>query len=369
MKILPILLILLLFLGANFYLFFRLWQMMPPSMPARVALVAFAVVAVSSFFVSFLLEDTVPASVMSFLYKLGTAWIFIFLYLLMTVLLLDLLKLTHLLPLDKFLHANWVGFISVVGFVAVVMTIANIRYQNKDRVELNLSLNKQGAGTGNVPLKVVMISDVHLGYGIGKKEFGKWVELINAENPDLILIAGDLIDNSVKPLYDQQMQEELGMLRSTYGVYACAGNHEYIANLQKSMEFLKGTNVTLLRDSAQLIDNRFYVLGRDDRMNPNRRSIAELTEGLDRSKPILMLDHQPYHLEEAEQNGIDLQLSGHTHRGQVWPVNWITDMLYEVSHGYKQKGNSHIYVSSGLGLWGGKFRIGSRSEYVVLNLQ
>jgi predicted MPP superfamily phosphohydrolase len=83
---------------------------------------------------------------------------------------------------------------------------------------------------------------------------------------------------------------------------------------------------------------------------------------------IILLDHQPYHLEEAEQNGVDLQLSGHTHRGQIFPINLVTDRVYEKSHGYLRKGNSHIYVTSGIGLWGGKFRIGTQSEYLVMEM-
>jgi predicted MPP superfamily phosphohydrolase len=97
--------------------------------------------------------------------------------------------------------------------------------------------------------------------------------------------------------------------------------------------------------------------------------LKQLTDPLDKTKPIIVLDHQPYNLEDAEAAGIDLQLSGHTHRGQIWPISCITDAMYEKSHGYLKKGNSHIYVSSGLGLWGGKFRIGTQSEYVVIDLK
>jgi predicted MPP superfamily phosphohydrolase len=94
-----------------------------------------------------------------------------------------------------------------------------------------------------------------------------------------------------------------------------------------------------------------------------------LLQGVDASKPMIVIDHQPYHLEETEQNGIDLHVSGHTHNGQLPPVSWIAQRMYEVAYGYLRKGNSHIYVTSGIGIWGGKFRIGTRSEYVVINLK
>lgn len=366
MKALPFILILVVFLGANFYVFYRLWNMMPANVVGRTLLVVFGVAAVSSIFIYFLLGNSLSALLSSIIYRLGTSWIFIFLYMLMAMLVLDLLRVTHLLPLEKYMYNSWLGFGVVVGLVAIIMIGGNIKYHNKTRVDLPLTLNK--ATANGDPLKIVAISDMHLGYGIGKGELDKWIELINKEEPDVVLIAGDIIDNNVKPLYEQSMQEEFLKIKSRYGVYACAGNHEYIANISQSLNFLDQTNVNLLKDSVVLIDNSFYIIGRDDRMNLRRKSVEQLTAGLDRSKPIIMLDHQPYHLEEAEKNGIDLQISGHTHRGQVWPITWITDAIYEVSHGYKKKGNTNIYVSSGIGLWGGKFRIGSQSEYVVISL-
>lgn len=110
------------------------------------------------------------------------------------------------------------------------------------------------------------------------------------------------------------------------------------------------------------------MIGRDDRSNTARRSLQELMANVDKNKPIILLDHQPYKLTESETAGVDLQFSGHTHRGQVWPMSLVTDYIYEQSHGYRQWGNSHIYVSSGLSLWGPPFRIGTESEMVVLQL-
>ena len=144
------------------------------------------------------------------------------------------------------------------------------------------------------------------------------------------------------------------------------GNHEYIFDVSKSINFLNEAGITLLRDSVATVNDDFYIVGRDDMSNPNRKTIARLTESLDKSKPIIMLDHQPYNLDEVEKNGIDLQISGHTHNGQIWPISLITKLIFEKSHGYIKKGNSHIYVSSGIGLWGGKFRIGTNSEYTVI---
>ena len=209
-----------------------------------------------------------------------------------------------------------------------------------------------------------------MGYAIGKAELDKWITLINAENPDIVLIAGDITDNHIKPLIEQNYSFE--NIKSRYGVYACLGNHEYIPNESKithSLDFLNKAKVTVLRDSAILINDEFYLIGRDDYIVWERKPISELLKTLDVTKPFILLDHQPFNLAEAEKNGIDLQFSGHTHHGQLIPVSWITKLMYEISHGYLRKGNSHFYVSSGIGIWGGKFRIGTQSEYVVINLE
>ena len=104
-------------------------------------------------------------------------------------------------------------------------------------------------------------------------------------------------------------------------------------------------------------------------MNRHRLPLRDIVGAADRSKYLILLDHQPYHLEQAEREGIDFQFSGHTHHGQVWPVSWMTDMMYECAFGSYQRGATSYYVSSGMGIWGGKFRIGTRSEYLVLTIE
>lgn len=355
-----------LILGANFYVFFRIWNLIPAGNILRPISVVLGIVAVSSMFIAILTAGKLPSVVTSFLYTLGSSWFFIMLYLLMLFLLLDIGRLVHLIP-RSFLLGNWAVLGGITALMTVIFTIGYITYQKKDRVELNLDV--PATAQLDQPVKIVALSDIHVGYTIRKKEFARWVELINAENPDIVLIAGDITDNNVRPLIEQDMAVEFRKIRAKYGVYACPGNHEYIGGLPETVDFLADAGITVLRDSAALIDNRFYIVGRDDRTNTHRESIAELIDTLDQTKPIVLLDHQPYHLEEAEQNGITLQLSGHTHDGQVWPVSMITNSMYEVSHGYKKKDYTHIYVSSGMGIWGGKFRIGTRSEYVVIKLK
>ena len=197
-----------------------------------------------------------------------------------------------------------------------------------------------------------------------KTELQRWVRLLNEENPDLVLFAGDILDGAIRPVREWGLDEEFRDLNAP--VYAALGNHEYIAGLESSLAFYEDAGMCLLRDSS-VVASGIRIVGRDDRSNASRRALSDLvpTDTLF----TILLDHQPYHLEEAERCGIDFQFSGHTHHGQIWPANLITDILYEKAYGTYQRGNTHYYVTSGLGIWGGKFRIGSQSEYLVLKLK
>jgi predicted MPP superfamily phosphohydrolase len=290
----------------------------------------------------------------------------IMLYLVMLFVVLDLIRITGFLQLNRFMFNSWTGFIILTLIMVGFLLAGNINYHHKKRVELNIKTNKKIAI--DKPLKIVAIADLHLGYGIGTEEFRSWVKLINQEEPDVLLIAGDAIDNSLKPLHEKNFAAIFREIKTIHGIYMVPGNHEYISNITKSIDFLTHAGVTILRDSVAMIDQVFYIVGRDDRSNSQRKTVDELTVALDSTKPIILLDHQPFNFDEVEKNQIDLFFAGHTHDGQAWPISLITKGMYEVSHGYLKKGNTHFYVTSGIGIWGGKFRIGSGSEYVVVRL-
>ena len=353
-------------LGANFYVFFRLWHLIPIYPASRIILVSIAVFLVFSPFISLGLGDRFPVSISSFMYRVGTSWLIIMLYLVIIFFVLDMIRMTGLLSLKQLMFSSWTGFGILSLIVVALMTTGNVHYHNKKRVELTIKTEKNVES--DKPLKIVAISDLHLGYGIGTKEFRKWVKLINREEPDIVLIAGDAIDNSLNPLYDRNFVSVFGEIKTKHGIYFAPGNHEYISNIAKSIDFLTRAGVMVLRDSVTLVGN-YYIAGRDDRSNSKRKTITELTASLDKSKPMILIDHQPFHFDEVEANNIDLIIAGHTHNGQIWPISLITKAMYELSYGYLRKGNSHFYVTSGIGIWGGKFRIGSRSEYVVIYIK
>ena len=177
----------------------------------------------------------------------------------------------------------------------------------------------------------------------------------------------------IKPVLRDNVGEALLELNAKYGVYAITGNHEYIGGVSDAVEYLNKHNIHMIRDTYVKIDNSFYVVGREDRDSKrfadySRKPLNEILEGIDKSLPVIMIDHQPFQLNEAMENGIDLQLSGHTHNGQLWPVNYIVGMIYELPWGYKLKGKTHYYVSCGVGGWGPPVRIGSRPEIIKITL-
>jgi predicted MPP superfamily phosphohydrolase len=157
-------------------------------------------------------------------------------------------------------------------------------------------------------------------------------------------------------------------------VYAVLGNHEYISrNSELAVESLKQANVNVLVDEHVKLNNQFYIVGRDDRMAGSisgkpRMKLSKLMDGIDKNLPIILLDHQPNNLEEGQRNGIDLQLSGHTHNGQFFPNNLISKHVFEHSWGYLRKGDYQVIVSSGFGTWGPPIRIGSNPEIADLTI-
>jgi predicted MPP superfamily phosphohydrolase len=199
------------------------------------------------------------------------------------------------------------------------------------------------------------------------------VEKIKAQHPDLLLITGDFLDEGVTNSLISEMKPFFDSLQPRYGKIAVLGNHEYINDIHHTAPLFKKLGITLLRDSSINVDNHFELVGRDDysskRMTGvDRKSLAELMKPVDKTMPVFLLDHQPYKLDETARFAVDLQLSGHTHDGQLFPFNLITRAMYEISCGYKQKGSTHFYVSSGYGTWGPRIRLGNKPELVVIDV-
>ena len=410
------------YLLGNVYIFIRGWQGISALLPLfhcsrTVALgirILFTLVvwgAAASLFIALFSRDAaLPAWLQGGMYNIGSIWLVFTLYMVLALLAVDILRIFiwHQ-PLREF------GFVAAFAFTFGVLLYGYINYRNPKVEELNIDLESgeasEGAGilagndnlSGRKKVRIVAISDVHLGFATQKKHLQRYVEKINSLSPDIILIAGDLIDNSIKPVELQRMQEELGMLRAPGGIYMVPGNHEYISGIADVEAFLQKTPIVLLRDSVVMHPCGIALAGRDDRSNRGRLPVEELLgkvavagsaggasgaggageidkagrvaeagevgqSGEAGDAPVILLDHQPYEIAHKDSLGIALQFSGHTHRGQVWPMSILVDRMYEQSHGWRKWNNSHVIVSSGLSLWGPPFRIGTDSDLWVINL-
>lgn len=348
------------YLGGNIYLFIRLLQAVV-ALPLWVRLL-FSILFWFSAFALFLAlglrNVAMPEAVQRALFAVGSVWLVFLLYATLSLICCELLSLW--LPLPH--HGVWYAITATI----LLLTVGHINYRHP-KVE-NLEIVTKNGENGS-SMRLVAISDVHLGYGTNRADLRRYVELINAQQPDVVVIIGDLIDNSPKPVIADDMCAEFSRVHARMGVYMVAGNHEYISGIHACESYLAKSSIHLLRDSIATLPNGVQLICRDDKSNRERATLATLVEQANPTSPIIVLDHQPYDISESCRLGVDMHLSGHTHRGQVWPISWLTDLLFEQSYGYRKWNNTHAYVSSGISLWGPPFRIGTRSELVVIDLK
>ena len=288
---------------------------------------------------------------------LGSYWMFFFEYGLMICIVANIIvKFTPLTT--KLVGSASVGVLLVLLIVGTYLAYSPVvRYAT-------VAIDKQGED-----LRVVMASDFHLGILSGKQHLQKFVQLSNAEKPDLVLLAGDLVDDSPKHFINTGMGEVLHELTSKYGVYGILGNHEYYGkSIPEVKKAMADAGVQILMDETISVDKRFYLTGREDVTNKNRLPLSELKPE-NTGWPWLVMNHTPDDLDEPANLGVDVHVSGHTHKGQMWPNHLLTKRIFELDYGYRLKEKMHAFVSSGFGFWGPPTRIGSRSELWVIDIR
>lgn len=309
-------------------------------------------------------------------------WLGILLYLILAVLMADAICFLLFLITKRRLKCRTAaagGICAVVVLVLSAWGAYNARIIQVTPYEI--TVNKDGGRLEN--LNVVLAADLHLGYNIGTAHMMQMVDKINEQNADLVVFAGDIFDNEYEALDDpEELIAVLQKIQSKHGVYACYGNHDveekilagftFGGNKKKESsiqmdEFLERAGIHLLQDEAVLIDDSFYLYGRPDAQRPGRginmrKTAAELMGELDTEKPVIVIDHEPKELQELADAGVDIDLCGHTHDGQMFPANLITALMWENSYGYLKKDHMHTIVTSGVGLFGPNMRVGTIAE-------
>lgn len=307
-----------------------------------------------------------------FLKYIGSYWFAVMEYGLLILPLADLA--VWLLTLASVPYKTAVASVGTVAFVLMASILIRGAWNAWTPIvrRYELTIPKQAGAIRK--LRIGVASDIHLGTVVGNKHLGRLIGHMEEMKPDLILLPGDVIDDSIDPFIRRNMAATMSKLKAPLGVYAVLGNHEYIGgHIQEYIAQMNAIGIRVLLDENILVQDSFYIVGRKDlaarQSDPEGRlPISELIAGLDKARPLIMMDHQPSDLEQAAVNGIDLSLSGHTHRGQMAPNHLITRRIFELDWGYKLKGSLHAIVSSGFGSWGPPIRLGSRSEIIQIDL-
>jgi len=366
--------VLLIYSAVNYYIFVRGLQAIPKGAPIRTYYIVFFILVALSFWLGRILERFMLNGFTETLVWIGSLWLAFMLYFFLFAVLFDFVRLfNHFFSvLPDFITQNYekaklISLVSVIGIVTTVIIYGYINFISPRILNLDISIPKKESKLNS--LNIVMASDIHLGTIVGKKQLNKFVETANSLNPDIILLPGDIFDEDIGPIIKDNLGEDLERLKAKYGVYAVTGNHEYIGGVEPAVDYMEKHGINMIRDDAVLIDSSFYVVGREDRSinqfaDKKRKPLSEITKDINQNLPTILMDHQPFQLNLARENGVDLQLSGHTHHGQLWPLNYITSAIYEISWGYKKIGDTHYYVSSGYAGWGPPVRTGSWTELV-----
>lgn len=356
----------------------------------------FAVIYVllsTSLLTGFLIKN--PKSLHRMLKITGNYFLGIFLYTLVIILLADFGRIL----LKYVFHASWIHSrtaFTVAGAICALLIlllsacgIFHAKYIKT--TSYDVIINK--TIPERTSMKIVLLADIHFGYNAGVLHARELVRKINKQKPDLVCIAGDIFDNEYDAIRNpEKLEKTLRGIKSTYGVYACWGNHdlneEILAGFTfkhkdgdlsdikdlRMKKFLEDSNIHILEDESVLINDQFYVIGRKDaslteKIHETRKAPAQLTEKLDRDKPIIMIDHQPKELQELADAGVDLDLCGHTHNGQTFPGNFTIKLMWENPCGLLIKDNMTNITTSGAGVWGPAMRIGTDSEICSINIQ
>lgn len=331
-----------------------------------------------SFIVGQVLERGEPTLFARIITHIGSVWLALFLYLLLFVIAVDIIRLLnswlHFVPnpIFSFIANGKLLFISawILAFSITAAGWLNARYPRVHNVEITIDKEIKGYDE----LKIVLATDIHMGAMIGKKRISEMVDKINAQNPDIVLLGGDLVDHNPLFMKYEKIGPEFSRIKSPLGIYAVAGNHEFIGHAQISIDYLQQYGVQYIRDTLINVQGILQIAGRDDRERLQhegtpRKQIEAVMKNIKPDLPLILMDHQPMEYASAAKYGVDLMVSGHTHKGQLWPFGYITNAIFENDYGLMIKGKTNYYTSSGYGTWGPPVRTGNRPELVVITVK
>jgi predicted MPP superfamily phosphohydrolase len=367
--------VLTIFSLTNLYIFLKGYNSITSTRENRLLYTIIFILLASTFIAGKVLEARHSSVFSDVLNIIGGFWLGFMLYAFLLLLLSDITGLILHVPgiitaQNILIYRKWVflgtliisGFLITGGFINALLPVVK---------EYDILINKSAGEVKN--LRIAAVSDIHLGSIIRKRSLKKLSGLLKKMKPDVVFLLGDIVDGELGPVMRGDLLKYFTIPETADGLYAITGNHEYIGGAERTIPYIESKGIRILKDESVVLPGNIQVIGRLDRdskrfYSKERLPLAELMKDIDLQRPVILLDHQPFNLGESEKYGADLQLSGHTHNGQIWPLNHVTRRIYELSYGYLKKGNTHFIVSSGFGLWGPRIRSGSRSEVLLINI-
>jgi len=216
-------------------------------------------------------------------------------------------------------------------------------------------------------LRIAFVADIHIMPNTSLRFVEQFIRKVNALHPDLLLYGGDIIEGNSESETINAIESLLNGISTKYGTFGIPGNHEFYMGRIRG-NFFQKAGIKLLCDTTLRIDNSFYLAGRWDQQYQRRKSIGSILESVSPDLPIILMDHRPTQLQEASRTAVNVQFSGHTHNGQLFPINYFMHTLYELSWGYRKIRDTHFFVTSGLRLWGPQVKTAGKSEIMLVDI-
>ncbi len=350
------------------YAFLRIWMLIPQKL-FKIFFLIIYILLLMAFPLAEMLSHASSMEWANFMIIPGYFSLPFLLYLILFVVISDLslcvARLTGILSKEtvkrRRFRRNQVFLILAVPVAVVV--IGAVRNNHPQINTYSVEIPRKSSDISQ--LKIGFVADFHLRETSSRRLMERFVEKINAANPDIVLIGGDVLEADRQGEKLGFFAAQFRLLKPKYGVYGIPGNHDLHA--ASAASFFDQAGIRLLQDAVEKIDNAFYLVGRNDERFRSRKLINDLLKDCDRSLPVIVLDHRPTDLDNVSQSGTNILLSAHTHNGQLFPLNFLLKSWYELGWGHKLKNRTHVFVTSGIQVWGPPVRTAGDSEILIIN--
>jgi len=373
-------LILGIFILSNYYIGRRIYKNINYVLPLHKGFFwLFFIIFSSSYIFSRFIEKYLPYKIAGILVTATSYWIIFFFYAFLFFLFLDFIafldkKIDFLPEFLKYKKDN--RAVITVFLITIIMALGIFgTFQAKDLQVTEYTIETPKELKQNYT--VVLISDIHISYQVGYEELKKIIDLANAQNPDYIFIAGDFFDGDWRTFYEEDINSLLKEFSPRKETYMVLGNHDNFMENSDIIPFLFGeSGIKVLRDEKAVLNEDLLLVGRKDVTEGRERygedtriHLEELFKDENSELFSILMDHAPLEIYDAEKLGVNLQVSGHTHQGQIYPFGVITERYFPFDYGHLIRGDYHLIASSGVGTWGPPVRIGTKSEIVRINVK